>query len=137
MPDWWRARSASNAIRLSRGRLVQLRPILRGLRTYVSRHPDRKGTGGTGSARYCYSIWLRHLVQARLAGVEALPHTVAELGPGDSLGTGLTALLTGADSYQALDVVEHAQAATNLQVFEELIPLLARREPIPGPDEFP
>ena len=116
---------------------MQLRPILRGLRTYASRRPDRKGTGGTDSARYCYSIWLRHLVQARIAGMDSRPKTVAELGPGDSLGTGIAALLTGAESYEALDVVEHANPATNYQVFEELIRLISRRESIPGPDEFP
>jgi hypothetical protein len=116
---------------------VHIRPILRGLKTYVVRNPDLKGTGGTISARYCYSVWLRHLVQAAAAGVTTDPRVVAELGPGDSLGIGLAALLTGADRYHALDVVEHASSGVNERVLEELILLLHARPPIPGPEEFP
>ncbi len=116
---------------------MQLRPILRGLKTFVAREPDRKGTGGTVSARYCYAVWLRHLVHMRLAGLEVRPTTVAELGPGDSLGIGLAALLTGADQYHGFDVVKHANNETNLQVFEDLVRLFHERADIPGLDEFP
>jgi SAM-dependent methyltransferase len=62
---------------------------------------------------------------------------VAELGPGDSIGTGLAALLTGADKYYALDVVEYANMQANLNIFEELVSLFDERRPIPGRDEFP
>src|SRR5262245_49632118 len=73
-----------------------------------------KGTGGSCEARYCYSIWMRHLIAAQSGGLDPNPATVAELGPGDSLGVGITALLTGAKRYFALDVVPHASAAHNL-----------------------
>ncbi len=116
---------------------MQIRPILRGLKSYLLRNPNQRGTGGTSSARYCYSVWLRHLVQASLAGVDANPATVAELGPGDSLGIGLAALLTGVDEYHGLDVVEHASSRANLLVLDELAALIRQRTPIPGPDEFP
>ena len=53
-------------------------------------------TGGTVSARYCYGVWLRHMKMAREAGLDTNPRVVAELGPGDSLGIGLAALLAGA-----------------------------------------
>ena len=56
-----------------------------------------KGTGGSISASYCYSVWLRHLVTTAGCGLNCNPRTVAELGPGDSLGVGLAALLSGAE----------------------------------------
>jgi len=116
---------------------MQLRPIARGLKTWLVREPDQKGTGGTNSARYCYSVWLRHLVHVHAAGLNTRPRTVAEFGPGDSLGIGLAALLTGANHYNGLDVVEHSNPEINLRMLEELIPLFQARADIPGPDEIP
>ena len=109
--------------------------IYAGLRTFFI--PPPKGTGGTISARYCYSIYLRHLAMAARNGLPTDPRVVAEIGPGDSLGIGLTALLMGAERYYAFDVVEHASAERNLAVFDELIQLVRARAPIPGDDEFP
>lgn len=118
---------------------MKLKPILIGLATFVPGVGRRfpKGTGGTDSARYCYSVWLRHLVMAGRHGLNTAPGIVAELGPGDSLGIGLAALLSGCDRYVALDVVEHANTARNVDVFDELVTLFRDRAPIPGADEFP
>jgi hypothetical protein len=96
-----------------------------------------RGGGDTNSARYCYSVWLRHLVSAFANGMKAHPRTVAELGPGDSLGVGLAALVSGADSYHAFDVVRHAQVERNQAVLDELIGLFRARADIPGEAEFP
>lgn len=96
-----------------------------------------RGTGGTGSARYCYTVWMRHLVKAEAAGIPTVHACVAELGPGDSLGTGLAALLSGASRYVALDAKSHADPEQNLAIFQELVELFHRREPIPGDEEFP
>ncbi len=92
---------------------------------------------GTVSARYCYSVWLRHLVMAHKAGLPTNPKTVAELGPGNSIGIGLTALLCGAENYFGFDIVEYATTHHNLKVFDDLVDLLRRQEPIPGNEEFP
>ncbi len=94
-------------------------------------------TGGSGSARYCYSVWSRHLVKASDAGLSTEPRSVIELGPGDSIGVGLAALLTGADSYVALDRMAFARRSANLDVLDELIELFQHRSPIPGDSEFP
>ncbi len=94
-------------------------------------------TGGTNSARYCYSAWMRHFVLAQEAHLCIWPKVVAELGPGDSLGIGLAALLSGAQKYYAFDVVEYADAAVNMGIFDELVTLFINCEPIPGPQEFP
>ena len=106
-----------------------------GLRTFLL--PPPKGTGGTVSARYCYSIYLRHLAMAARNGLPTAPRVVAEIGPGDSLGIGLTSLLLGADKYYAFDVMEHASVERNIAVFDELVELVRARAPIPGDDEFP
>ncbi len=95
------------------------------------------GTHGTDQARYCYSVWLRHLVSAHDNGLNADPRHVAELGPGDSIGIGLAAILTGVERYYAFDVVKHANMERNLEVFERLVELFRERADIPGPEEFP
>lgn len=95
-----------------------------------------KGTGGTSSAEYCYSAYLRHLVLAYSNGLPVAPKIVAEIGPGDSLGIGLTAMLAGAGQYYAFDVVDHANAETNLTVFDRLVELFRDRSPIPEGGEF-
>ena len=113
--------------------------ILSGLATYVPGLSKRggTGTGGSVSARYCYSVWLRHLVVAGQAGLARCPEAVAELGPGDSLGAGLAALLSGASRYIALDVIRHADVSRNIEVLDELVELFRARADIPGEAEYP
>ncbi len=96
-----------------------------------------KGTGGTDNARYCYSVWLRHLVMAKLNNLNVFPKVVAEIGPGDSLGIGLAAMISGVEKYNAFDIVEYSNIETNLDIFDELVKLFKERTPIPGEDEFP
>lgn len=96
-----------------------------------------KGTGGTTSARYCYCIWLRHVVLTRMHGASPDLRVIGELGPGDSIGVGLAALISGSERYIALDAVEHADLARNLAIFDELVTLFRNRADIPGPREFP
>ena len=93
--------------------------------------------GGAQSARYCYSVWLRHLLHANANHLNVYPKQVAELGPGLSLGIGLAAILSGVERYYAFDVVAHQHAERNLAVFDELIALFTARSPIPRADEFP
>jgi SAM-dependent methyltransferase len=65
------------------------------------------------------------------------PEAVAELGPGDSIGTGLAALLAGAKSYHALDLVRYSNTARDLEIFEDLLELYRERSAIPDEKEFP
>lgn len=95
-----------------------------------------RGGGGTSSPRYCYSVWLRHLVMAHRHGLPTAPNTVAELGPGDSVGVGLAALLTGSEQYVALDVVSYANVRRNLEIMAGLVDLLKQRAPIPHESEL-
>lgn len=120
---------------------LHLRSLATGAATFlplIGKYANRR-TGGTESARYCYSVWMRHLVKAQTSGysLAGTGRTIAELGPGDSLGTGLAAMLSGFDKYFALDVKVHANAERNLAIFQELLHLFSERAPIPGEDEFP
>jgi len=113
---------------------------VRGLLSYVPAFDAvigrRRGGGGTASARYCYSVWLRHLVMAHGCGLNTLPGTVAELGPGDSTGVGMAALLSGSERYWALDVVSYANPERNLAIFDGLVDLFTRRADIPDEAEL-
>jgi hypothetical protein len=76
---------------------------------------------------YCYEVWLKHLTLLWANGLRTIPDTVAELGPGDSLGTGLAALLSGANHYYALDIIRYADTPRNLMIFDQLVDLFQRR----------
>jgi SAM-dependent methyltransferase len=118
---------------------MTLRPLIHGILSFRPRFrsTDSAGGGDSQSARYCYSVWLRHLTLAHTNGLQAMPETIAELGPGNSLGVGLCALLSGAEQCFAFDVVEHTDLAANLEILDELIALFRAREPIPDEIEFP
>ncbi len=114
-------------------------PVLKGLLSkfigYKKKTPT--STGGTINSRYCYTVWLRHLIYASHSGYKHINTTVAELGPGDSLGTGLAALLCGCRHYYALDIFKYWDIERNLKIFDELVELFKQRANIPGDIEFP
>jgi hypothetical protein len=84
-------------------------------------------TGGTDSAYYCYGVWLKHMSFLFQNGMNRMPDCIAELGPGDSIGVGLAALLSGVRKYYALDVVRFANAERNLVIFDQLVELFTSR----------
>ena len=94
-------------------------------------------TGGTDNAKYCYAVWMRHLIYAHKNGMKSIPNRIAELGPGDSLGIGLSALLSGANYCVALDIVKFTNAQKNLEILDQLIPMFQNKVSIPTPNEFP
>lgn len=109
---------------------MQLTQIMKGAATYVPglyKLVSSRRTGGTDTAAYCYGVWLKHLVMLWANGQRSVPDTVAELGPGDSLGIGLAAMLSGVNHYYALDVVEYSNAVRNLAIFDQLVEMLQRR----------
>lgn len=89
------------------------------------------------SARYCYSVWFRHWITAHENGFRPNLDIVMELGPGDSIGCGLCALLSGAESYVALDRMERINMAYSMDMFDALVDLFESKSPIPDDEEFP
>ncbi|RJQ55002.1 MAG: methyltransferase domain-containing protein, partial [Desulfobacteraceae bacterium] len=78
-------------------------------------------TGGTNAADYCYAVWIKHLTMLYQSGLHSMPDTLAELGPGDSLGIGLAAILSGVNHCYALDVVKYSNPDSNLRIFDQLV----------------
>ena len=118
---------------------MKIKQLIHGIITFVPGMGQfrSKGTEGTNSARYCYSVWLRHLVMAKINDQNPYPKVVAELGPGDSLGIGIAALISGCEKYYAFDVIEHATTERNLNIFNELVTLFKNKTTIPGEQEIP
>lgn len=112
--------------------------LLAGLATWIPGYDHARTTGGTDSARYCYSVWLRHLVLAQTCRSRAgMPGIVAELGPGDTIGIGVAALLSGVEKYYALDLVRYSNSTRTRAIFDELVQLYGEKTPIPDGREFP
>jgi hypothetical protein len=118
---------------------IRLAPLLKGniKRIPLAKALLPKKTGGTDNARYCYSVWLRHLIRASHFRRNKIPNFILELGPGDSLGVGLAALLCGAEKYTGIDIIKFWNTGRNLQMLDDLVELFKSRTAVPGPDEFP
>lgn len=117
---------------------MSARAIARGLLTFVVPPSLYNRSGGrTLSARYCYSVFLRHAALLHAAGLATDGKTVAEIGPGESIGTGLAALIAGAERYYGFDIKDYGRHPDMLTLFDALVALFRARAPIPGADEFP
>jgi SAM-dependent methyltransferase len=68
---------------------------------------------------------------------DTVMNNVVELGPGDSLGIGFSALLAGAKKYIAVDAVKYADLENNLEILDELETLFSTENRIPDSKEFP
>jgi len=113
---------------------MKVSPILKGLATYVpGLYPflQRRSVRHTIDADYCYGVWLKHLTLLAANGMYGLPASVAELGPGGSLGVGLAALLSGAERYRAFDIVRYTNVDWNLKLFDDLVERFRARAPRP------
>lgn len=115
----------------------KIKPIVKGIikKILIHRKFSTK-TSGTDDGRYCYSVWLRHLIHAHKAGYVVKNSTVAELGPGDTLGMGLAALISGANMYYAMDVYKYWDIKRNLRIFDHIVSLFRNKTSIPDQTVF-
>ena len=120
----WKARH------LVKGTLTHVRV----LREWRSRHAV---SGGTDSSRYCYKFWLRHLTGLHRHGFRVAGANIGELGPGDSIGAGLAALLSGGESYIGLDAINYFANVDLAAMLSELVVMVSNKEPIHQGEPFP
>jgi SAM-dependent methyltransferase len=86
---------------------------------------------GSVAPLYVYGVWLRHLTAATRHDHPTRYRSVIEIGPGKSLGIGLCALLCGAESYDAWDVVSYRPTERSLAQLDELVRLFRARAAAP------
>jgi hypothetical protein len=113
---------------------MKIRSVVKGALTYVpgaQRFLPKPNAGNNPGTPYYYGVWLKHVALLSENGIDSAVESVAELGPGDTLGLGIAALLCGADRFYGLDVVAHTNPQQNLKVLDELSELLRRRAPRP------
>jgi hypothetical protein len=121
---------------------LRLKPFLKGAMSFVipslrtvRASPPGSSKKSAEDAEFCYSIFLRHYSHAAPHFTRRkFPLVVAELGPGSSFGIGLCALIFGANTYYALDVVDYTNPELNLRVFDELVRMFRARHPVPRDD---
>ena len=110
--------------------MLKLREPLQIAKGLASRIPlmakSSKG-GEPPSASYCYDVWMKHLWHLWKNGMRKMPETVVELGPGQSLGVGLAAILSGADAYYALDSVPSCDLSASADQLDEMVLLFSGR----------
>ena len=117
------------------------RHIVYGMLTWVpilnAWRQRRASTGGSDSARYCYSVWFRHLTRLDRCGFQVNGAHIGELGPGDSLGIGLASLLSGSARYVGLDIVPYSAKIDLEKMLDELLGMYVKQERVPDDKEFP
>jgi SAM-dependent methyltransferase len=86
-------------------------------------------------ATYSYNLWIKHLTLLQHWGM-AFPAAVAEIGPGDTLGLGVAAVLSGVKVYHGYDVKPYADTQRSVVLVDELARMLRTREPC-RPKGFP
>jgi hypothetical protein len=59
-----------------------------------------------------------------------------EIGPGDSIGIGIGALLSGFSHYSGLDAQFYAKKELNIELFNNLRDLFSNRTDIPADNKF-
>lgn len=116
--------------------MIRFYPVARTLGSFIL--PDsiiyRPGSGGTFNPAYCYSVWLRHLhylFKSNLINSISELQSVAEIGPGDSLGIGMAAIYSGIRNYYAFDVLKHANIDNDKKINSELVKLFKDKVEIP------
>jgi hypothetical protein len=77
--------------------------------------------GNAPSASYGYDVWMKHLWHLWKNGLRKVPETIVELGPGQSLGVGLGALLSGANTYYGLDSACICDLSASANLLDEMV----------------
>ena len=98
------------------------------------------GTGkdATISAELCYLRWLHHLsIPYQLGYIQKIPDCVAELGPGEALGIGIAALISGVKKYYAFDVIKTSSILSSLDLFDGIADLFINKSTLGNKVNFP
>ncbi len=102
--------------------MIKSKKILRSFISYVPFIKKILRAKGTSPVigEYYYKIFTSHISVLGEAGFPFKSGTIAEIGPGDTLGVGLCAILYGFNKYIGFDVIPHSNSDNNAIVLNEL-----------------
>lgn len=109
---------------------MKIKKLFRGLLSYVPlarKIIPKKGTHGSDMPQYCLETFELHQVLLIEADCNFPIESLGELGPGDSMGVGIAALLNGTKKYFGLDAIEHSNIKINVEIFQSLVQLYEGR----------
>jgi len=87
------------------------------LRAFLKKNLKKKETSPT-YAEYYFSIYKQHMDALKKFNISK--GILVEIGPGDTLGVGMCAILDGFSKYIAIDIIEHFTIEKNLAVLNSL-----------------
>jgi SAM-dependent methyltransferase len=105
---------------------MKVKKLLRGLISYVPVLKEiipKTGTQGSNDPQHCLRTFEKHRDLLTDNGFGFPVACMGELGPGDSFGVGIAALLNGSEKYFGLDAIAHTNIEFNISIFEDLIKL--------------
>lgn len=117
---------------------MRVSPLFTGLLSYIPGAYSHFNRGPNPSTpELSYGIGFKHLCLMHAQGA-AFPRNLAEIGPGRSVGTGILALLLGAERYVGLDVMPFAQLKSEADAWvDSMVSLLKHRAALPNANGFP
>ena len=117
--------------------MSKLRMLLGGVKSLLPWRPAYTMSPQPVDPLYGYAVWLRHVGALAERGFRGPFPTVVELGPGNSVATGISAVLSGTDRYTGLDVIRHVAHRCGAPVLERLRTAFAEQAPIPDRTAYP
>lgn len=116
-----------------------IKGIIGGIKSYIPSVNRYSGTGGTDDSGYCYAVWLRHLyVLSQVQSIDTNSFkSILEIGPGESMGVCLSAMMSGAESAAAVDIFDHIDRQKNFEIGQKVISFFKNKKPIPANQDFP
>ena len=117
--------------------MSKTRLMLGGVKSFLPVRTPYTMSSQPVNARYGYSVWLRHLAMLEAHGIRGPFRSVVEMGPGNSVATGVASVLSGATSYIGLDVLHHLAHDQALRILAEVEALFTGQAAIPAAGDFP
>lgn len=99
--------------------------VIKGILTYFPAYKKYKSnanriTHSSSDPEFCYTFWLGLLKYLKSIDNSIRLARICELGTGGSLGVGLSALLSGTDTYYALEIENTINIEDNLRILQAI-----------------
>lgn len=105
--------------------MINNKKKIRAIISYIPLIKNILRKSGTSPLRgsYYYDIYKLHKERLVQSAFKFPGNFIGEIGPGDTLGVGICAILDGFKQYFALDIIHHSNSVKNIEALNEIIKL--------------